>query len=62
MGRSKFRLVTKDGVTLDELIEDSRVEEALAFVEVELVNLENELKYLKKALRKIKKLVEEGRE
>jgi len=50
----KFRLVTtKEGETLDQLIDQGRIREAIAFCEVMLVLLENELAYIKGQLRRI---------
>jgi len=56
--KEKFRLATKDGVTLDELIEQGQIETALAFIEIELTRISHEIGYLKGCLKKIKKLLE----
>jgi hypothetical protein len=59
----KFRLITtKEGETLDQLIDQGRVSEAIVFCEVMLVLLENELAYIKKQLARIREVLglEEG--
>jgi hypothetical protein len=51
----KFRLfATTDGKTYDELIEENMIKEAVAFIEVELVAISEELARIREALDKIK--------
>ena len=59
----RFRLITtKEGETLDQLIDQGRMREAIAFCEVMLVLLENELAYIKQQLIRIREAlgIEEG--
>jgi len=58
MKKIKIRLLTKNGESLDEMIDEGRIEQALAFIEVELTHLDNEMRYLKRSMNKIKKLIE----
>jgi len=55
----KWRLIpefrTKEGLTLNDLIKEKAYAESLAFIETELVIIENRIKELKEALEEIKK-------